>query len=49
MPLTAGDRAPDWKLLAAVDGKVVEVTLDSLLEGHTGLVLTTYPLDFTGG
>jgi hypothetical protein len=49
MPLKPGDPAPDWKLLAVVDGKTVEVTRASLLEGHSSLVVTTYPLDFSGG
>lgn len=49
MPLIPGDMAPDWRLLAAIDDTVAEVTLESLLEGHTSLTITTYPLDFSGG
>lgn len=49
MALRVGDRAPDWTLAAAVNNSVGEVSLGSLLEGRRGLVLTSYPLDFTGG
>jgi hypothetical protein len=47
--LQTGDRAPDFVLLAAHRGEVAETSLQRLLEGHRGLVLTTYVLDFTGG
>ncbi|MBV9280117.1 MAG: hypothetical protein JOZ41_08560 [Chloroflexi bacterium] len=47
--LQAGESAPDWTLLAAHQGSVGEVSLRQLLEGHRGLVLITYALDFTGG
>lgn len=47
--LTVGDRAPDFRLLAAHNGEVAETSLGQLLEGHRGLVLTTYTFDFTGG
>jgi glutaredoxin-dependent peroxiredoxin len=49
MARTVGDRAPDWTLAAAIHNAVGEVSLTSLLEGKAGLVLTSYPLDFTGG
>lgn len=49
MGLHVGDRAPDWTLAAAVNNAVGEVSLETLLEGRRGLVLTSYPLDFTGG
>ena len=48
-PLQIGDPAPDFLLLAAQGGEVTETSLPRLLEGHRGLVLTTYVLDFTGG
>jgi peroxiredoxin len=48
-PLQIGDRAPDFLLLAAQGGEVAETSLEGLLEGKRGLVLTTYVLDFTGG
>lgn len=47
--LEIGDRAPDFVLLAAHGGDIAETSLQHLLEGHRGLVLTTYSLDFTGG
>jgi peroxiredoxin len=47
--LEPGDRAPDFTLLAAHGGEVAETSLQGLLEGNRGLVLTTYVLDFTGG
>ncbi len=47
--LQSNDTAPDFSLLAAVEGKVEQVSLDSLLHDHAGLVITSYPLDFTGG
>ncbi|HEX6510482.1 MAG TPA: hypothetical protein VF221_22870 [Chloroflexota bacterium] len=47
--LRVGDRAPDFLLLAAHGDEVAETTLEKLLEGRRGLVLTTYTLDFTGG
>ncbi len=49
MALRVGDRAPDWTLAAAVENAVGEVSLESLLTGKRALVLTSYPLDFTGG
>lgn len=49
MGLAQGDTAPDFTLLAAIDDRVAEASLSSLLEGHHGLVIHTYPLDFTGG
>jgi peroxiredoxin len=49
MPLKAGDRAPEWTLLAAHNHEVAETSLSRLLEGRQGLVLATYALDFTGG
>lgn len=49
MPLVPGDLAPEWRLLAAVDDTVTELALDSVLSRCSYLVLTTYPLDFTGG
>ena len=49
MLLKPGDPAPPWKLLGVLDGKIAEITLADLLEGHTCLTLTTYPLDFSGG
>lgn len=47
--LGVGDGAPDFRVMAACDGEIVEVTRDSLLEDRRGLVLTSYVLDFTGG
>lgn len=47
--LQVGDRAPDFTLMAARGEDVSEVSLQGLLEGHHGVVLTTYVLDFTGG
>lgn len=47
--LQVGDRAPDFLLLAAHRGDIADITLESLLEGKRGVVLTTYVLDFTGG
>jgi peroxiredoxin len=47
--LRVGDPAPDFVLMAAHRGEVVESSLSRLLEGNRGLVLTTYVLDFTGG
>jgi peroxiredoxin len=47
--LQVGDRAPDFVLFAAHHSQVSETTLERLLEGHRGVVLTTYVLDFTGG
>ena len=47
--LHLGDRAPDFALLAASGDDVAETSLHQLLEGHRGLVLTSYALDFTGG
>jgi len=47
--LTEGDPAPDFALLAALQGQVSETSLGRLLEGRRGVVLTTYVLDFTGG
>jgi len=49
MPLKPGDTAPEWTMLAALDHGVGELSLAPLLAPHTALVLTTYPLDFTGG
>jgi len=49
MPLSPGDRAPDFTLLAAHRGEVKQVSLAGLLEGNRALVLATYALDFTGG
>jgi peroxiredoxin len=49
MALQPGDAAPDFTLAAVVDDKVIEASLASLLDGHHGLVLHSYPLDFTGG
>lgn len=48
-PLTVGDPAPDFALLASRRGEVAETSLGALLEGNRGVVLTTYVLDFTGG
>jgi alkyl hydroperoxide reductase subunit AhpC len=47
--LKPGDMAPDFGVQAALDGEVSETSLESLLEGKRGLVLTSYVLDFTGG
>jgi alkyl hydroperoxide reductase subunit AhpC len=47
--LQVGDMAPDFQVMAAVDGKLVQVSLEGLLEGKRALVLTSYVLDFTGG
>jgi hypothetical protein len=47
--LSVGDAAPDFALLAAVEGEVSETTLGALLEDKRGVVLSTYVLDFTGG
>jgi peroxiredoxin len=47
--LEPGDPAPQFAALAAHGDQITEVTLDSLLAGNRGLVLTTYLLDFTGG
>jgi alkyl hydroperoxide reductase subunit AhpC len=47
--LHVGDEAPDFRVMAAHHGEIVEVELASLLEGKRGLVLTSYVLDFTGG
>jgi peroxiredoxin len=47
--LSVGDAAPDFLLLAAVREDVSIRSLDLLLEGNHGVVLTTYVLDFTGG
>jgi peroxiredoxin len=47
--LQVGDRAPDFLLLAAHGDDITEVSLQRLLDGKRGLVLTTYVLDFTGG
>jgi peroxiredoxin len=47
--LQPGDTAPEFLVLAAMDGEVSETSLESLLEGKRGVVLTTYVLDFTGG
>jgi peroxiredoxin len=47
--LTVGDPAPDFALLATMEGEVAETSLDALLEGNRGVVLSTYVLDFTGG
>jgi peroxiredoxin len=49
MPLSAGDPAPDFTLLAAHKGEVNKTSLTELLEGQKALVLATYALDFTGG
>jgi peroxiredoxin len=49
MPVAAGDRAPDFTLMAAHQGEVKKVSLSDLLEGNRALVLATYALDFTGG
>jgi hypothetical protein len=35
--------------MAARGGEMMEASLQQLLEGNRGLVLTTYVLDFTGG
>ena len=47
--LSVGDAAPDFRVMAAHNGAILEATPDSLLEGRRGLVLTSYVLDFTGG
>jgi alkyl hydroperoxide reductase subunit AhpC len=47
--LQAGDSAPDFLVQAALDGEVSETSLESLLDGKRGLVVTSYVLDFTGG
>lgn len=47
--LQIGDRAPEFVLLAAHNGAVAETSLQQLLQGNRGLVLTTYVFDFTGG
>ncbi len=47
--LEPGDRAPDFSLLAGRGDTIVETSLQQLLEGYRGLVLTSYVLDFTGG
>lgn len=47
--LDIGDQAPEFVLLAAHGSDVAETSLGQLLEGHRGLVLTSYVLDFTGG
>ncbi|GEM_PF-4612689 len=49
MALAAGSDAPPFDLLAAWNGTISRVTLDNLLVGNAGLILHTYPLDFTGG
>jgi peroxiredoxin len=49
MPLSAGDSAPDFTLLAAHKGEVKKTSLTELLGGQKALVLATYALDFTGG
>lgn len=49
MTLSVGERAPEFSVLAAISGKVEEASLDSLLKDRQGLVLTSYPFDFTGG
>jgi peroxiredoxin len=47
--LMVGDPAPDFALIAARRDEVSEVSLGQLLDGKRGVVLSTYPLDFTGG
>jgi alkyl hydroperoxide reductase subunit AhpC len=47
--LQAGDRAPDFRVMAFRNGDIEQASLESLLAGNRGLVLTTYVLDFTGG
>ena len=47
--LQVGDRAPEFALLAAKGGEVMETSLEALIEGRRGVVLHTYALDFTGG
>jgi peroxiredoxin len=47
--LEVGDRAPAFTLLAAHGDDVAETSLQQLLKGRRGLVLTSYALDFTGG
>ncbi|HZT96616.1 MAG TPA: hypothetical protein VFB34_07235 [Chloroflexota bacterium] len=49
MPLSVGATAPEWSLLAAHNNAISQVSLRSLLDPHKALVLTTFPLDFTGG
>lgn len=47
--LEVGDRAPDFRLLAAHGDDIAETSLHQLLEARRGLILTSYALDFTGG
>lgn len=47
--LHVGDTAPDFRVMAALNGEIVEMDLETLLPGKRGLVLTSYVLDFTGG
>lgn len=47
--LQPGDGAPDFLVMAAVAGEIVQMDLGTLLAGNRGLVLTSYVLDFTGG
>lgn len=47
--LQVGQQAPDFRLMAAHAGEMMESSLQTLLKGNRGVVLTTYVLDFTGG
>jgi alkyl hydroperoxide reductase subunit AhpC len=49
MPLQVGDTAPDQTALVTHGEEVKRATLADLREGHKGLVLVSYALDFTGG
>lgn len=47
--IQVGDTAPNFRVMAAISGEIVQADLASLLAGSRGLVLTSYVLDFTGG
>lgn len=47
--LQPGDPAPDFEVMAAHGGEIVQLDLGELLSDNRGLVLTSYVLDFTGG
>ncbi len=47
--LRPGDAAPDFTVMAAREGEIVQLDLGALLAGNRGVVLTSYVLDFTGG
>jgi hypothetical protein len=47
--LESGARAPDFLLRAAHSGDIVDMSLQTLLDGNRGVVLTTYVFDFSGG